>query len=602
MQENIRNIAIIAHVDHGKTTLVDAMLKQSGIFRENEVVHERIMDSNDLERERGITILAKNLSVQFEGIKINIVDTPGHADFGGEVERILAMVDSVLLLVDAVDGPMPQTRFVLKKSLEMGLRPILVVNKVDRTGAEPIQAQGQVFDLFCDLATSEDQLDFPTLFTNARLGTAVRDMSEEPRDLRPLFETIRDSIQPPEGDADAPFQMLIAHIDYNDYLGRIATGKVANGSITAADEVALIKGNGKVARGRVSRLLAHEGLRQVEVAAATCGDIVTIAGLDDVEIGETVTDPSYPHALPYMVVDEPTLALNMMVNTSPFAGRDGKYVTSRNIRERLHRELRNNPSLRVEDTSSPDTFRVSGRGELHLGILIENMRREGFEMAVSKPEVIFREVDGVRMEPMEILIVDVPAKHQGAVMACIGPRRVELLSTNHNGNDIRLEFSIPARGLIGLRGELLTETRGTAVMNHVFDGYEPYKGEIVGRRTGALVSMENGPVTAYALESLQERGKLFVEPGTEVYAGMIVGENAKESDIDVNPVRLKKLTNMRSSNSEISVKLTPPNILTLEQAMEFIDDDELVEITPDSIRLRKRVLNKSFRTKKAAAV
>ena len=602
MQENIRNIAIIAHVDHGKTTLVDAMLKQSGVFREHEVVDERIMDSNDLERERGITILAKNLSVQFEDIKINIVDTPGHADFGGEVERILTMVDSVLLLVDAVDGPMPQTRFVLRKSLEMGLRPILIVNKVDHPAADPLQAQSRVFDLFCDLATSEDQLDFPTLFTNAREGTAVRDMSEEPRDLRPLFETIRDNIQPPEGDVNAPFQMLIAHIDYNDYLGRIATGKVANGSVAAGDNVALIKGDGRVTRGKVSRLLAHEGLRQVEVDASTCGDIVTIAGLENVEIGETVSDPSHAQALPYLVVDEPTLALNLMVNTSPFAGKEGKYVTSRNIRERLHRELRNNLSLRIEDTTSPDTFRVSGRGELHLGILIENMRREGFEMAVSKPEVIFREIDGIRMEPMECLVVDVPVEHQGAVMASVGPRRVELLSMNSNNNEIRLEFSIPARGLIGLRGELLTETRGTAVMNHVFDGYQPYKGEIPGRRTGALVSMENGSVTAYALEMLQERGKLFVEPGTEVYAGMVVGENAKDVDMDVNPVRLKKLTNMRSSTSEISVKLTPPTILTLEQAMEFIDDDELVEVTPESIRLRKRVLNKSFRTKKAAAV
>ncbi len=602
MQENIRNIAIIAHVDHGKTTLVDAMLKQSGVFRENEVVNERIMDSNDLERERGITILAKNLSVHFEGIKINIVDTPGHADFGGEVERILTMVDSVLLLVDAVDGPMPQTRFVLRKSLELGLRPILIVNKVDRAAADPLQAQSRVFDLFCDLATSEDQLEFPTLFTNARQGTAVRDMSEAPRDLRPLFETIRDNTQPPEGDANAPFQMLIAHIDYNDYLGRTATGKVANGSVAAGDSVALIKGDGRVTRGKVSRLLAHEGLRQVEVDASTCGDIVTIAGLENVEIGETVSDPSHAQALPYLVVDEPTLALNLMVNTSPFAGKEGKYVTSRNIRERLHRELRNNLSLRIEDTTSPDTVRVSGRGELHLGILIENMRREGFEMAVSKPEVIFREIDGIRMEPMECLVVDVPVEHQGAVMASVGPRRVELLSMNSNNTEIRLEFSIPARGLIGLRGELLTETRGTAVMNHVFDGYQPYKGDIPGRRTGALVSMENGSVTAYALEMLQERGKLFVEPGTEVYAGMVVGENAKDVDMDVNPVRLKKLTNMRSSTSEISVKLTPPTILTLEQAMEFIDDDELVEVTPESIRLRKRVLNKSFRTKKTAAV
>jgi GTP-binding protein len=602
VQENIRNIAIIAHVDHGKTTLVDAMLRQSGIFRENEIIHERIMDSNDLERERGITILAKNLSVHFEGTKINIVDTPGHADFGGEVERILKMVDSVLLLVDAVDGPMPQTRFVLRKSLELGLRPILVINKVDRDGADPVQAQSRVFDLFCDLATSEDQLVFPTLFTNARQGTAVRDMNEQPEDLMPLFETIRDSTQPPGGDPDAPFQMLVAHIDYNDYLGRIATGKVANGSVSTGANVALIKGDGRVAKGRISRLLAHEGLQQVEVAAATCGDIVTIAGLEAVEIGETVSDNTSPRALPYLAVDEPTLAINVMVNTSPFAGREGKYVTSRNLRERLHRELRNNLSLRVEDTPAPDTFRVSGRGELHLGILIENMRREGFEMAVSKPEVIFKEVDGVRMEPMECLVIDVPDMHQGAVMACVGPRRVELLSMNKNGNDIRLEYSIPARGLIGLRGELLTETRGTAVMNHVYNGYEQYKGEMPGRRTGVLVSMENGSVTAYALESLQERGRLFVEPGTEVYVGMVVGESAKDSDMDVNPVRMKKLTNMRSSNAEISVKLTPPTILTLEQAMEFIEDDELMEVTPDSIRLRKRVLNKSFRTKKSAAV
>jgi GTP-binding protein len=598
MNEAIRNIAIVAHVDHGKTTLVDAMLKQSGVFMDHEVIADRVMDSHDLERERGITILAKNLSVQYCGTKINIVDTPGHADFGGEVERILKMVDSILLLVDAVDGPMPQTRFVLKKSLELGLRPIVVINKIDRPSARPLEVQAQVFDLFCDLATSEDQLDFPTVFTSAKMGYAIRDMQDNPAGLACLFEAILDNTNPPAGDPDAPFQMLVAHIDHDDYIGRTATGKIFNGRIRIGETVALVKGDGMVGKGRISRLLDYEGLKQVDVAEADCGDIVTVAGLDNVQIGETLADWNHPAPLPYVDIDEPTLAMNIMVNTSPFAGREGKLVTSRNIRERLHKELRTNLSLRVEDTSSPDTFRVSGRGELHLAVLIENMRREGFELAVSKPEVIYRDIDGVRHEPMEYLTVDVPVHHQGTVMSCVGPRRVEFLAMNHFEQSVRLEFSIPARGLIGLRGELLTETRGMAVMNHVFTGYEPFKGEIPGRRNGAIVSMEAGTVTAHALEGLQDRGRFFVEPGTEVYTGMIIGEHARENDLDVNPVKTRKLTNMRSAHAEIDTKLTPPVSLSLEQASEFIDDDEVVEVTPRSIRLRKRVLNKNLRPKK----
>jgi GTP-binding protein len=600
-QKLIRNIAIIAHVDHGKTTLVDAMLRQSGVFRENEAITERVMDSNDLERERGITILAKNLSVRHGGIKINIVDTPGHADFGGEVERVLKIVDTVLLLVDAVDGPMPQTRFVLKKSLDLGLRPIVVINKIDRPNAEPLRAQDQVFDLFCDLALSEDQLEFPVIFTNARQGYALVDLADEPVDLEPLFTVIREYTAPPGGDISAPFQMLVAHIDYDDYVGRTATGKVFNGKVHTGDCVALVGRDGRIGKGKVTRILDYDGIRPVEIREASCGNIVTIAGLEDVRIGDTMTDPGHPVGLPYITIEEPTLSMNFMVNTSPFAGRDGEFVTSRKLRERLIRELRTNLSLRVEDTESPDTFKVSGRGELHLSILIESMRREGYEMAVSRPEVIYREIDGQRHEPMEYLVVDVPVEHQGSVMSLLGPRRANVSDIRNGSGTLRLEFSVPARGLIGLRSELLTETRGTAVMTHVFDGYQPYKGDIPGRRTGALVSMVDGAVTAYAIEGLQDRGKLFVGPGTEVYTGMIVGENAKDSDIDVNPAREKKLTNMRSSTSEIDTRLTPPVVFSLEQAIEFIDDDELVEITPNSIRLRKKVLDKNFRPKRAAA-
>ena len=535
MQEKIRNIAIIAHVDHGKTTLVDALLKQSGVFRNNEAITERVMDSNDLEKERGITILAKNLSIRHGGYKINIVDTPGHADFGGEVERVLKMVDSVLLLVDALDGPMPQTRFVLKKSLDLGLRPIVVINKIDRPGARPSEVVDMVFDLFCELQASDEQLDFAIVYTSAKMGYAKLEMTDESEDMEPLFETIINNVSPPEGDPVAPFQMLVTNIDYNDYIGRIATGKIFNGRVEAGETVALVKRTGAVQKGRISKLLGYEGLRQVEISEAYTGDIVTIAGFDEVGIGETLAAADRPAPLPYVSIDEPTLAMNFIVNNSPFAGREGKQVTSRNIRERLDKELRTNVSLRVEDTGNADTFLVSGRGELHLSILIENMRREGFEMAVSKPEVILREIDGQKQEPMEYLVVDVPSEHQGTIIEKMGPRKGEMVAMHQMGEVIRLEFIIPARGLIGLRGELLTETRGTGVMTHTFHGYAPYRGEIPGRKNGVLMAMEPGETTAYALDALQPRGVLFIGAGVEVYGGMIIGQHAKENDLDVNP-------------------------------------------------------------------
>ncbi len=600
MQEKIRNIAIIAHVDHGKTTLVDAMLKQSGVFRSNEAITERVMDSNDLERERGITILAKNLSVHHGGMKINIVDTPGHADFGGEVERVLKMVDSVLLLVDAVEGPMPQTRFVLKKSLDLGLHPIVVINKIDRPGARPLEAQNKVFDLFCDLAAHEGQLDFQIVYTSGKAGIAKFKLEDESDNLEPLFQVIKDSVAPPEGDPGAPFQMLVTHIDYNDYIGRIATGRVFAGRCRAGETVALIRRDNTLVKGRVTKILGYEGLKQVEIPEAVTGDIVTFAGFEDVGIGETFADADNPIAIPYVNIDEPTLSMNFMVNTSPFAGREGKYVTSRNIRDRLTRELRTNVSLKVEDSATTDTFTVSGRGELHLSILIENMRREGYELAVSKPQVIFREKDGQRTEPMEYLVIDVPVEHQGTVMGHLGPRRAQMASMHAWENSVRLEFVIPARGLIGLRGELMTDSRGTAVMTHVFHGYEPYKGEIPARTNGTLVSMETGTVTAYSLEALEDRGVMFVEPGAEVYVGMIIGQHNRDNDLDVNPVKAKKMTNIRSATAEIGVRLTPPRILSLEEALEFIDDDELVEVTPKSIRLRKKELDKNRRPKKGS--
>ena len=599
MQEKIRNIAIIAHVDHGKTTLVDAMLRHAGVFRDNEVITERVMDSNDLEKERGITILAKNLSVHHGRYKINIVDTPGHADFGGEVERVLKMVDSVLLLVDALDGPMPQTRFVLKKSLDLCLKPIVVINKIDRPGARPTEVLDMVFDLFCELNATDDQLDFAVVYTSAKLGYAKLDLEAASSSMEPLFAVIESNVRPPQGDPNAPFQMLVSHIDYNDYIGRIATGKIINGRVTAGETIALVKRDGSVVKGRISRLLGYEGLKQVEIAEASTGDIATIAGFDEVGIGETLAAVDNPVALPYVSIDEPTIAMNFIVNTSPFAGREGKLVTSRNIRERLDRELRTNVSLRVEDTSSPDTFKVSGRGELHLSILIENMRREGFEMAVSKPEVIYREIDGERMEPMEYLVVDVHGEYQGVIIERMGPRKGEMVAMNPMGESIRLEFIVPARGLIGLRGELLTDTRGTAVVTHTFHEYAPFRGEIPGRKNGVLTAMEQGETTAYSLDALQPRGSLFVGPGTEVYGGMIIGQHSKDSDLDVNPCKGKKLTNVRASGTDDAIKLTPPRILTLEQALEFIDDDELVEVTPKSIRLRKKELDPNKRKRAA---
>ena len=595
MQEKIRNIAIIAHVDHGKTTLVDAMLKQSGVFRENEAITERVMDSNDLEKERGITILAKNLSIHHGDYKINIVDTPGHADFGGEVERVLKMVDSVLLLVDALDGPMPQTRFVLKKSLDLGLKPIVVINKVDRPGARPAEVVDMVFDLFCELQASDAQLDFAICYTSAKMGYAMREMEHPSENMEPLFELIKENVHPPEGNLAAPFQLLVTNIDYNDYIGRIATGKIFNGKVSAGETVALIKRDGTISKGRVTKLLGYEGLKQVEIPEAYTGDIVTIAGFTEVGIGETLAAADNPMPLPYVAIDEPTLSMNFIVNSSPFAGREGKLVTSRNIRERLDRELRTNVSLRVANTANADTFQVSGRGELHLSILIENMRREGFEMAVSKPEVIMRMVEGVRHEPMEYLVVDVPAEYQGAIIERMGPRKGEMVAMNPMGETVRLEFIVPARGLIGIRGEFLTETRGTAVITHTFHNYAPYKGEIPGRKNGVLIAMEQGETTAYSLDALQPRGILFLGAGVEVYGGMIIGQHAKDNDLEVNPCKGKKLTNVRASGSDDAIKLTPPRNLTLEQALEFIDEDELVEVTPVSIRLRKKELDPTKR-------
>jgi GTP-binding protein len=601
MQEKIRNIAIIAHVDHGKTTLVDALLKHSGVYRANEAITERVMDSNDLEKERGITILAKNLSIHHGPYKINIVDTPGHADFGGEVERVLKMVDSVLLLVDALDGPMPQTRFVLKKSLDLNLKPIVVINKIDRPGSRPDEVLNMVIDLFCELNASDDQLDFPVVYTSAKLGYAKLDINIESNSMEPLFAVVESNVRPPKGDANAPFQMLIANIDYNDYIGRMATGRIFNGTVKAGETVAMIKQDGSVTRGRITKLLGYEGLKQVDIEEAGTGDIVTVAGFEDVSIGETLASAENPIAVPYVSIDEPTLSMNFIVNTSPFAGREGKWVTSRNIRERLTKELRTNVSLRVEDTDSPDTFKVSGRGELHLSILIENMRREGFELAVSKPEVIVRIKDGVKMEPMEYLVVDVASDFQGAIIEKMGPRKGEMVAMAPMGEMVRLEFIIPARGLIGLRGEVLTDTRGTAVMTHTFHEYAPYKGDIPGRKNGALMAMDHGETTAYSLDALQPRGTLFIGAGVEVYGGMIIGQNNKDSDLDVNPCKGKKLTNVRASGTDDAIKLTPPRVLTLEQALEFIEDDELVEVTPNSIRLRKKELDPTRRKRAAKA-
>jgi GTP-binding protein len=555
------------------------------------------MDSNDLEKERGITILSKNLSVQYGDLKINIVDTPGHADFGGEVERILRMVDSVLLLVDAFDGPMPQTRFVLKKSLDLGLKPIVVINKIDRPGARPEDVVDMVFDLFCELNANEDQLEFPIIYASAKNGYAMKELADGSDNLQPLFEMIRDHVDPPTGDASKPFQMLVTSIAYNKFIGRIATGKVFNGTVRSGETVAVIGHDGKAVSGRITKLLGYQGLQQIEVEQAEAGDIVSVAGFDELGIGETLASVEDPQALPYVAIDAPTLSMNFMVSNSPFAGREGKYVTSRNIRDRLTKELRTNVSLRVEDTDSTDTFKVSGRGELHLSILIENMRREGFEMSVSKPEVIYREIDGKRCEPIEHLTIDVPEEHQGTVIEKLGTRKAEMLSMVPMDGTNRIEFKIPSRGLIGFRTEFMTDTRGTGVMNHTFDEYAPYRGPIIGRKNGVLIAQGSGETVAYALFGLQDRGILFFGAGVEFYDGMIIGQHAKENDLIVNVNRGKKLTNVRSSGTDESVRLTPPKTLSLEQALEYIADDELVEVTPKSIRLRKRYLDANERKK-----
>ena len=597
MSENIRNIAIIAHVDHGKTTLVDAMLIQSGVFRENQAITERVMDSNDLEKERGITILSKNLSIQHSGLKINIVDTPGHADFGGEVERVLKMVDSVLLLVDAFDGPMPQTRFVLKKSLDLGLKPIVVINKIDRPGCRPAAVVDMVFDLFCELNANENQLDFPIVYASAKNGYAMHELGEESANLEPLFDVIRDRVDAPKVDINAPFQLLVTNITYNKFIGRIATGKIFNGQVRSGETIAWIDKDGNIKKNRISKLLGYQGLQQIEIEEAFAGDIISIAGFEDLGIGETLASAETPIALPYVAIDEPTLSMNFMVSNSPFAGREGKYVTSRNIRDRLYNELRTNVSLRVEDTDSTDTFKVSGRGELHLSILIENMRREGFEMSVSKPEVIYREIDGQRCEPMEYLTIDVPEVYQGAVIEKLGTRKAEMVALQPMDGTNRIEFIVPARGLIGFRTEFMTETRGTGVMNHTFHEYSPYKGPIAGRKNGVLISMDSGETVGYSLFNLQDRGILFIGAGVEVYEGMIIGQTAKENDLVVNACRGKKLTNVRASGTDESTRLTTATTLSLEQALEYIADDELVEVTPKSIRLRKRYLDANDRKK-----
>lgn len=587
-----RNIAIIAHVDHGKTTLVDAMLHQSGVFRANEQVEERALDNTDLERERGITIMAKNTAIRYRDLVINIVDTPGHADFGGEVERTLTMVDGVLLLVDASEGPLPQTRFVLRKALEQGLPPILVINKIDRKDARAAEVLDEVYDLFIDLDASEDQIEFPVLYANAKAGTATRDLATPGTTLRPLLDAIVDRIPPPAGDRDAALQVLVANLDSSDYLGRIAIGRIVNGHVAIGDQIAVSKLNGEVQRERVTKLYVFDGLGRAEVKEAAAGDIICLAGIDAITIGETITDPENPRPIPPLRVDEPTVSMVFGVNTSPMSGQDGRYVTSRNLRDRLARELVGNVSIRVEDTDSREQMKVIGRGELQLSILIEMMRREGYELQVSRPEIVTRSTDdGGVEEPVEELVIDVAEDYQGIVIAQLGTRRATMTKMiNHGSGRIRLEFKIPTRGLIGFRSQFLTDTRGTGIMNHLFAGWESWHGPITGRASGALVADRVGKATAYAIYNLQERGEIFIDAGTPVYEGMIIGENARPSDMDVNVTKEKKLTNMRAASADDALRLVPPRLLNLEQSIEFINDDELVEVTPSSIRLRKRVL------------
>ena len=590
--KNIRNIAIIAHVDHGKTTLVDQLLRQSGTFRANQQVEERVMDSNDLEKERGITILAKNTAIEYNGYHINIVDTPGHADFGGEVERVLGMVDCVVLLVDAQEGPMPQTRFVTKKALALGLRPIVVINKIDKPSARASWVIDQTFQLFDSLGASDEQLDFPIVYASGLSGFARLEEDGSETDMRVLFETILKHTPEPSGDADAPLQLQISQLDYDNYTGRLGIGRILNGQIRPGMQVAVMNHETQIATGRINQLLGFKGLERVPQEEAEAGDIVIISGIDEIGIGVTICDKENPIGVPMLSVDEPTLTMDFMVNTSPLAGTEGKFVTSRQIRDRLTRELLTNVALRVEDTADADVFRVSGRGELHLTILLENMRREGFELAVGKPRVVFREIDGQKCEPYENLTVDVPDENQGAVMEELGRRRGELTNMESDGNGrTRLEYHIPARGLIGFQGEFMTLTRGTGLMSHVFDDYAPVKPDMPGRHNGVLVSQEQGEAVAYALWNLEDRGRMFVSPNDKIYEGMIIGIHSRDNDLVVNPLKGKKLTNVRASGTDEAVRLTPPIKLTLEGAVEFIDDDELVEITPQSIRLRKRYLS-----------
>ena len=601
LRENLRNIAIIAHVDHGKTTLVDKLLRQSGVFRQNESVVERVMDSNDLERERGITILSKNTAVMYNDVKINIVDTPGHADFGGEVERILTMVDGVLLLVDAFEGCMPQTRFVLKKALGLGKKPIVVLNKIDRPGARPQEVVDEVLDLFIELGADDDQLDFPVIYASAKEGYATLDPTQRGENMDPLFEKIVAEVPQPCGEMNAPLQILFSNIDYDEYVGRIGIGRVERGAIKLGQSAVLCRLDGITKNVKIAKLYQFEGLKRVEVEEAALGDIVAVSGIDELKSVEKACAPECPEALPFIKIDEPTVSMLFMVNNSPFAGQEGKFVTSRNIRDRLFKEVETNVAMRVEETDSADTFKVSGRGELHLSILIETMRRQNFEFQVSRPKVIMKKIDGVLNEPMELLMIEVPDNYVGAVMEKIGGRKAELLNMSAKGTGTtHLEFKIPARCLMGYRSEFLTDTNGNGIMNHVFDGYELYKGDVLQRSCGSLIAHETGEATTYGLFAAQERGRLFIGAGTPVYEGMIVGENPKAEDLVVNVCKKKHITNTRASGSDDALKLTPHTVLSLEQSLEFITDDELVEVTPQNIRLRKIILNKEQRMKKAS--
>ncbi|WP_127165816.1 translational GTPase TypA [Veillonella sp. CHU732] len=600
IRENLRNVAIIAHVDHGKTTLVDALLKQSHIFRENEKVAERVMDSNDLERERGITILSKNTAVMHNDVKINIVDTPGHADFGGEVERVLNMVDGVLLLVDSFEGPMPQTKYVLRKALEQGLKPIVVINKIDRPDQRVHEVEDEVLELFMELEADDDQLDFPVVYASARDGIAKASMEDDSTDMTALFDVLIKEIPAPEGDIDGPLQFMVTTLDYDDFVGKIAVGRIVRGRMKPNQQVVLMNGE-STRKGKIGRVYTYNGLNRAETDEAGMGDIIAFVGIDDINIGETVADAENPEALPTISIDEPTLSMMFSVNNSPFAGREGDYVTSRHLRDRLFKEVETNVSMRVEETESPDSFKVSGRGELHLAVLIETMRREGYELQVGKPRVIFKDINGQKCEPLEHLTIDVPQEFMGAVMENLGVRKAELINMVELAGYLRMEFVVPARGLIGFRAQFLTATKGNGIMNHVFHGYAPYKGDIPGRTRGALVAFEDGETTPYGLNSVQDRGTLFLGANVPVYTGQVIGENARENDMDVNPNKKKHVTNMRSSSSDEAVRLTPPRIFSLEQALEWINDDELVEVTPENIRMRKAILDRSARAKAAKA-